>query len=151
MPPFNVHKPAIEKYSLTLSEIGALKRGEDVVRICPETGTQTVIPNEEAAYLPFQPRSYAYCSDTAPFPELAQWVQGVDLLYHEATFPQGMEEMAAKTCHSTTLQAAQLAKDAGVGKLLVGHYSSRYPSVDFTWMNLRLFSKSLNWLMMAML
>ena len=131
MPPFNVHKPAIEKYSLTLSEIGALKRGEDVVRICPETGTQTVIPNEEAAYLPFQPRSYAYCSDTAPFPELAQWVQGVDLLYHEATFPQGMEEMAAKTCHSTTLQAAQLAKDAGVGKLLVGHYSSRYPSVDF--------------------
>ncbi len=131
VPPFNVHKPAIEKYSLTLSEIGALKRGEDVVRICPETGTQTVIPNEEAAYLPFQPRSYAYCSDTAPFPELAQWVHGVDLLYHEATFPQGMEEMAAKTCHSTTLQAAQLAKDAGVGKLLVGHYSSRYPSVDF--------------------
>ena len=131
VPPFNVHKPAIEKYSLTLSEIGALKRGEDVVRICPETGTQIVIPNEEAAYLPFQPRSYAYCSDTAPFPELAQWVQGVDLLYHEATFPQGMEEMAAKTCHSTTLQAAQLAKDAGVGKLLVGHYSSRYPSVDF--------------------
>ena len=131
VPPFNVHKPAIEKYLLTLSEIGALKRGEDVVRICPETGTQTVIPNEEAAYLPFQPRSYAYCSDTAPFPELAQWVQGVDLLYHEATFPQGMEEMAAKTCHSTTLQAAQLAKDAGVRKLLVGHYSSRYPSVDF--------------------
>ena len=131
VPPFNVHKPAIEKYSLTLSEIGALKRGEDVVRICPETGTQTVIPNEEAAYLPFQPRSYAYCSDTAPFPELVQWVQGVDLLYHEATFPQGMEEIAAKTCHSTTLQAAQLAKDAGVGKLLVGHYSSRYPSVDF--------------------
>ena len=131
VPPFNVHKPAIEKYSLTLSEIGALKRGEDVVRICPETGTQTVIPNEEAAYLPFQPRSYAYCSDTAPFPELSQWVQGVDLLYHEATFPQGMEEIAAKTCHSTTLQAAQLAKDAGVGKLLVGHYSSRYPSVDF--------------------
>ena len=42
-----------------------------------------------------------------------------------------MEEMAAKTHHSTTLQAAQTARDAGVGKLLVGHYSSRYPSVDF--------------------
>ena len=131
VPPFNVHKPAIEKYGLTLSEIGALKRGEDVVRISPESGEETIIPSSEAAYLPYQPRSYAYCSDTAPFPELAQWVQGVDLLYHEATFPREMEEMAAKTYHSTTIQAAQLAKDAGVGKLLVGHYSSRFPSVDF--------------------
>ena len=55
----------------------------------------------------------------------------MSVLYHEATFPEEMTEMAAKTFHSTTLQAAQCAKDAGVGRLLVGHYSSRYPSVDF--------------------
>ena len=125
MPPFNIHKEAIEKYDLTLSEIGTLKRGEDVVR------GDVVITNEEAAYRRYQPRSYAYCSDTAPFPELAQWVKGVSVLYHEATFPAEMAEMAAKTFHSTTLQAAQCAKDAGVGRLFVGHYSSRYPSVEF--------------------
>ena len=125
MPQFNVHKEAIAKYGLSLSEIGTLKRGEDVVR------EDVVIPNAEAAYRPYNPRSYAYCSDTAPFPELSQWVKGVNVLYHEATFPEEMTEMAAKTFHSTTLQAAQCAKDAGVGRLLVGHYSSRYPSVEF--------------------
>ena len=81
--------------------------------------------------MPFVPRSYAYCSDTAPFPELKEWVKGVSLLYHEATFPEEMAEMADKTFHSTTLQAARTALEAGVGKLIVGHYSSRFPSVDF--------------------
>ena len=125
MPQFNVRKDAIARYGLTLSEIGTLKRGEDVVR------KDMVIPAAEAAYLPFKPRSYAYCSDTAPFPELADWIHGVSVMYHETTFPAEMEEMAAKTFHSTTLQAAQCAKEAEVGRLLVGHYSSRYPSVEF--------------------
>jgi ribonuclease Z len=125
MPQFNVRKDAIDRYGLTLSEIGTRKRGEDVVR------EDMVIANSEAAYRPYNPRSYAYCSDTAPFPELAQWVKGVSVLYHEATFPAEMSEMAAKTFHSTTIEAANCAKEAGVGRLLVGHYSSRYPSVDF--------------------
>ena len=126
MPPHNVHKEAIERYDLTLTEIGTLKRGEDVFR--PDG---LVISNEEAAYIPYQPRSYAYCSDTAPFPELSSWIAGVDLLYHEATFPAEMAEMAEKTFHSTTLQTAATAHKAGVGRLVVGHYSSRFPSVDF--------------------
>ena len=126
MPQHNVHKDAIAKYNLTLLEIGTLKRGEDVVRPDGE-----IIRNSEAAYIPYVPRSYAYCSDTAPFPELAEWVKGVIVMYHESTFPAEMEEMAAKTYHSTTLQAAETAKEAGVGRLLVGHYSSRFPSVDF--------------------
>ena len=125
MPQFNVHKDAIARYGLSLAEIGTLKRGEDVVR------ESMVIKNTEAAYLPFKPRSYAYCSDTAPFPQLAEWVRGASVLYHEATFPADMAEMAEKTSHSTTLQAAQCALDAGVGRLLVGHYSSRFPSVEF--------------------
>lgn len=145
-PPFNVHKDAIARYGLTIAEIGALKRGEDVVRPagkltqpsmendfkpCSGTDEPLVIANSEAAYRPYEPRSYAYCSDTAPFPELAGWIRGVNLLYHEATFPVEMTEMAAKTFHSTTAQAAQTALEAGVGRLLVGHYSSRYPSVKF--------------------
>ncbi len=106
-PMFNVHKDAIERYGLSLAEIGTLKRGEDVVR------NTCVISNSEAAYLPYVPRSYAYCSDTAPFPELAQWVKGVDLLYHESTFPVSMSDMAAATFHSTTVQAAECAREAG--------------------------------------
>ena len=125
MPQHNVYKEAIAKYGLSIAEIGTLKRGEDVIR------PDRIIYNSEAAYMPFAPRSYAYCSDTAPFPELAEWIKGVTVLYHESTFPAEMEEMAAKTHHSTTLQAAKTALDAGVGKLLVGHYSSRFPSVDF--------------------
>jgi ribonuclease Z len=125
IPAFNVRKEAIARYGLSLAEIGTLKRGEDVVR------QDCIITNAEAAYIPYEPRSYAYCSDTAPFPELAHWVKGVSLLYHEATFPADMAEMAEKTFHSTTLQAARTALDAGAGRLIVGHYSSRFPSVDF--------------------
>ena len=119
-PQHTVHKDAIARYGLTLTEIGTLKRGEDVVR---EDGT--VIPVSEAAYLPYNPRSYAYISDTAPFPELAGWVKGVDLLYHETTYLQELEDQAQKRFHSTTLQTARCAKDAGVKRLVIGHYSSR--------------------------
>ena len=126
LPPYNVHKEAISRHGLRLTEIGTLKRGEDVLR--PDG---SVVRSDEAAYVPYVPRSYAYCSDTAPFPELSRWIAGVDLLYHEATFPAEMSEMAEKTFHSTTLQAAQTALDAGAKRLLVGHYSSRFPSVDF--------------------
>ena len=119
-PPFNVYKEAIEKYGLTLTEIGTLKRGEDVQR-----ADGSVIPLAEAAYKPFVPRSYAYCSDTAPFPQLSSWLQGTTVVYHETTYLQEFEDQGALRHHSTTLQAAQLARDAGVGKLLIGHYSSR--------------------------
>lgn len=79
---------------------------------------------------PWKPRSYAYCSDTAPFPELAEWVKGVDLLYHEATYPSGFSDKAVQYFHSTTEQAARCALAAGAGKLLLGHYSSRIKDMD---------------------
>ena len=119
-PAFNVHKEAIGKYGLTLTEIGTLKRGEDVVR-----ADGSVIPASEAAYKPFVPRSYAYCSDTAPFPEEALWLKGTTVLYHETTYLQELQDQGALRHHSTTLQAAALAREAGVQKLLIGHYSSR--------------------------
>ena len=130
MPQRNVRKEAISQYDLSLTDIGTLKRGEDIVRES-DSGEPQVIKNEEVTYYRYMPRSYAYCSDTAPFAELADWVRGVDLLYHEATFPEDMEEMAEKTHHSTTIQAASVAKAAEVKRLVVGHYSSRFPSVDF--------------------
>ncbi len=125
-PAFNVKKDCIDKYGLTLAEIGTLKRGEDVVRYSEEGGVSEVITVPEAAYKPFVPRSYAYCSDTVPFPELSVWVKGADLLYHEATYPAEMKEMAVRNWHSTTEDAARCALEAGAGKLVIGHYSSRY-------------------------
>ncbi len=119
-PPFNVHKEAIAKYGLTLTEIGTLKRGEDVLR-----ADGSVIPAAEAAYKPFVPRSYAYVTDTAPFPEEAGWLKGTTVIYHETTYLEELAEQGAQRHHSTTLQAARLAKEAGAAKLLIGHYSSR--------------------------
>ena len=78
----------------------------------------------------YKAKSYAYCSDTKPFPELAGWVRGVDLLYHEATYQQEMADKAAQRFHSTTVQAARCALDAGAGRLVVGHYSSRINDFD---------------------
>ena len=123
-PQYNVKKWKITEYGLTLAEIGAVKRGEDVVRELPD-GTFQTLRLDELGYKPFEPRSYAYCSDTAPFAEEASWVSGVDLLYHEATYLSELSEMAAARHHSTTLQAAQCALDACAGKLVIGHYSSR--------------------------
>lgn len=119
-PLLNVDKEAIARYGLTLTEIGSLKRGEDVIR--PDG---SIIPVTAAAYKPYEPRSYAYCSDTAPFPEEAAWVKGVTALYHETTYLQELAGQGAQRGHSTTVQAASLARTAGVGKLLIGHYSSR--------------------------
>ena len=123
-PQFNVHKHKVSEYSLTLSEIGAVKRGEDVIRLMPD-GSSLVLSFAELGYKPYEPRSYAYCSDTAPFASESSWVRGVNLLYHEATYLDELSEMAAARHHSTTLQAARCALEAGVGKLVIGHYSSR--------------------------
>ena len=123
-PQRNVWKHMLSKYEFTLTEIGTLKRGEDVVR---EDG---IIKCEDATYIPWIPRSYAYCSDTAPFPELHDWVKGVDLLYHEATYLADDAELARKRHHSTTLQAAECALDAGAGKLVIAHYTSRAKNID---------------------
>ncbi len=75
-------------------------------------------------------KSYAYCSDTIPFPELASYVSGVTALYHEATYMEEMADKAAARFHSTTRQAALCAREAGAGKLIVGHYSSRITDFD---------------------
>lgn len=127
-PQFNVKKWKIGEYGLSLTEIAAVKRGEDVVREMPD-GSCITLPFEELGYKPFEPRSYAYCSDTAPFPEEVDWVRGVNLLYHESTYLDELSDLAVARHHSTTSQAARCASEAGVGKLVIGHYSSRVKDV----------------------
>lgn len=89
-----------------------------------ETGVCTFHKQEYA------PRSFAYCSDTAPFPELSSWVEGVDVLYHEGTYFAEDNHKAVARMHSTTVDAARCAADAHVGRLLVAHYSSAIKEED---------------------
>ena len=91
---------------------------------------EIVTERHRAANPSYRPKSYAYCSDTMPFPELPSWVRGVDALYHEATYQDEMADKAALRFHSTTVQAAKCALEACAGRLIVGHYSSRVTDFD---------------------
>jgi len=122
--PANIRKDMIKKYDIPIAEIRKIKAGADY-----ETEDGTVIPNKDLTSPPPKPRSYAFCTDTAFHPPLAGIIQGVDLLYHEATFLEDLKELAAKTLHSTTKEAAEMAKLANAGKLLVGHFSARFKNI----------------------
>ena len=120
-PGLNVDKFKIEKYNLSISQIVAAKRGEDIVM---ESGE--VIANSELTYIPYKARSYAYLSDTNYSAKAAERVRGVDLLYHETTYSQSEEMWAKGRGHSTTIEAAKVALKAEAKRLIIGHFSSRY-------------------------
>lgn len=91
---------------------------------------EILTPRHAEANPAYKPKSYAYCSDTAPFPELPQWVKGVTCLYHEATYPEEMADKAKFRFHSTSVQAARCALEAGAERLIIGHYSSRITDME---------------------
>lgn len=98
-----------------------LQLGEDYA-----TADGILIPNSELTLNSHKPRRFVYCSDTAFYPKITEWVQDVDLIYHEATFMNELHNRAQETGHSTAAEAAQIAKLCKAQKLLLGHYSSRY-------------------------
>ena len=98
-----------------------IKLGEDYV-----TPEGEVIPNSRLTRPAAPPKRYAYCSDTAYNPSVIPIIEGVDLLYHEATFAECDKARAKETFHSTARQAADIALKAGVKRLVIGHYSARY-------------------------
>lgn len=120
-----VHKWMIEKYGIGIANIVRIKKGEDYQM---EDGE--LIPNAKLSYQPYEPRSYAYCSDTQLSSKVIEAVKGVDLLYHEATFAEDLAAMAKQTGHSTAREAATVALEAGVKKLILGHFSSRYKDLS---------------------
>jgi ribonuclease Z len=122
----NIIKECIAKFNIPTVRIPAIKKGEDFV-----TEEGLIIMNEDLTYPSPEPLSYAYCSDTRYFERLASFVRGVTLLYHEATFDKSLGELAEITGHSTTIDAARTALRAEAGRLIIGHFSSRYKDISF--------------------
>ena len=121
----NINPESISKYALTFEEIKLLKNGADIHR--PD---ESVIKYQEHTFLSNTAQSYAFCSDTIYDESIIDYISGVDVLYHEATYLHDLSDKARERMHSTALEAARIAKKAKVGKLILGHYSSRYKELS---------------------
>ncbi len=102
-----------------------IKQGLDYV-----TPEGEVVPNSRLTRPAAPPKRYAFCSDTAYNRSIIPIIEGVDLLYHEATFAECDLARAKETFHSTARQAAEIARDARVKRLVIGHYSARYEDLS---------------------
>jgi ribonuclease Z len=111
---------------LTPAHLARLAQGQDL----PPDEQQPGLRHADVAGPAPTPRRYAFFSDTLYTPALVPLIQGVDLLYHEATFLEDLHERAGQTHHSTARQAASIAHAAGAKRLLIGHFSSRYKALE---------------------
>ncbi len=114
-----------ENPEIEICDYQNIKNGKDYHR---EDGS--IIENEKLTFNPNTPLSYAFCSDTAYKPDIVPILKNIDLLYHESTFLKDKKELADTTKHSTAEEAAKIAKEANVGQLILGHYSSRYRDLN---------------------
>ncbi|MDD2244117.1 MAG: ribonuclease Z [Dysgonamonadaceae bacterium] len=117
----HIKKDMIDFYQIPIRDIQGIKEGYDFITNDGET-----IPNNLLTTPPTPSRSYAYCADTAFCPNIVPFIEGVDVLYHEATFSISDASRARETFHSTTKDAAEIARLSGAKKLIIGHFSSRY-------------------------
>ena len=116
---------AVKVYNIETCYFQKIKNGSDIT-----LDDGTIIPNKELTFDPIQPKSYAFCSDTVFDETIIPSIQDVDILYHETTFLESEADKAKKTMHSTAKQAALIANAANVKQLILGHYSTRYSSID---------------------
>ncbi len=119
--PNHIIRDMIDFYQIPVFELNRIKNGANYV--CPDG---TIVPNGRLTTPSASPRSYAYCSDTVYQRNILSQIKGVDLLFHEATFMHEDAARAKETFHTTTLQAAEIARDAEVKQLVIGHFSARY-------------------------
>jgi ribonuclease Z len=116
---------AVEYYQIDKAYYRKIKYGGDIT-----LDNGKIIPNAELSFDPEVTKSYAFCSDTVYNEAIVPLIQNVDVLYHEATFLESEADKAEKTMHSTAKQAATIAKLANVKHLVLGHYSTRYSSIE---------------------
>ncbi|HXR85174.1 MAG TPA: ribonuclease Z [Hanamia sp.] len=115
----------IKNYKVPKQFYENLHRGEDYINEKNE-----VIKNDLLTIPVDPPKSYAYCADTAFYEPIAEKIKGVDLMYHESTYLADLEKKAQLRFHSTSKQAAKIAEKAGAKKLLLGHFSSMYETLE---------------------
>lgn len=111
----------VKFYEIPVKDIHGIKEGNDFI-----TPQGVLVPNSHLTSDPSPSMSYAYCSDTAFNPQVAESIKGVNTIYHEATYTNEFISIAGKRGHSTSAQAAQIAKMAGAERLILGHFSKRY-------------------------
>lgn len=123
--PRSIDPEKVKAYEIPAAYYESLQKGADYTN---KKGT--IIPNEELTIAAVLPKSYAYCADTVYDETIIDKIKNVDLLYHEATYLKNLTERAAQRFHSTTEQAATIAKKANAKKLIIGHFSSKYEVLD---------------------
>lgn len=116
---------AAKLFGVDRSQYIKIKEGADGI-----SKNGNIVPNVKLTSDPPKPKSYAYCSDTAYKESILPLIANVDVLYHESTFLETETHLCEKTKHSTAKQAALIAHQAEVGKLILGHYSTRYKSIE---------------------
>ncbi len=116
---------AVTQYGIEKCYFQNIKNGKDVT-----LDNGTVIPNNLLSFCPERPKSYAFCSDTIYNEDIIPIIKNVDALYHESTFLESEAELAKKTMHSTAKEAAKIALQANCKQLILGHYSTRYNSIN---------------------
>ena len=121
----HLNSEAVAKYKIEKVYFDKIKSGGSVTLDSGE-----VIGNNLLSLPPYAPKSYAFCSDTLYDESIIPYIKGVDVLYHEATFLESEAHFTQKTKHATAKEAAQIAKLANVKQLILGHYSTRYGSIE---------------------
>jgi len=121
----NLKGDVIKELQIPIKYLQSIKEGADYT-----ADDGTIYPCKNLTIDPPKPRSYAFVSDTAKNLQIIKYIENIDLLYHEATFSDEGKKRAKDTGHSTSRQAAQIAKQANAGKLILGHYSNRYKDLS---------------------
>lgn len=116
---------AVQEFEIDTCYYQNIKNGKDIT-----LDDGRVIENQLLTFDPIAPKSYAFCSDTAYDERIIANIENADILYHEATFLDSEQHLSEKTMHSTAKEAALIAQKANVGQLILGHYSTRYESIQ---------------------
>ncbi|MCZ2100388.1 MAG: ribonuclease Z [Chitinophagales bacterium] len=125
VPKYSILPEMIEKYKLTYEEIQTLKQGASI-----RSGKDRLSPEDDNILIQHPIRSYAYCSDTIYDESLPNRIKDIDTLYHESTYLHALKQQANERMHCTAHDAALTAKNAGVKKLILGHFSTRYHDLN---------------------
>ena len=123
--PRKIHLQKVRKNKVPSAFFEQLHQGEDYV-----TPDNRIIPNKELTVATTPAKSYAFCADTTYYEEICPKIKGVDMIYHETTYLHNLEEKANSRFHSTSKQAATIARKAEVKRLIIGHFSSMYEDVE---------------------